>query len=84
MEGFAVTDDFRPKFDATITLGHIVKLSGILFAIVGTYYSFNNRLSSVESQIGRMASILEMAIRQDEQIKNLTYRLDRLDNGNKR
>jgi len=72
-------EDLRPKFDATINLGHVMTLTGVVLAILGSYYSFSSRLSSVETQLVRMATVLEMSIRQEEQVKALTRRVDKLE-----
>jgi hypothetical protein len=68
-----------PKFDPTINLGHVITLSGVVLAIVASYYSFSSRLTSVEFQINRIASVLESTIRQEEQVKSLNQRMDRLE-----
>ena len=79
-----MTEDTKPKFDPTINLGHLLSMGGILFLSIGAYFSFGGRLGAVESQLARITSVLEISIRQEEQIKSLTYRLEKLENARAR
>lgn len=76
---FGMPEEFKPRFDGTINLGHILSLSAVLITVIGGYYSMSTRLSSAESQLSRIATVLEITIRQDEQIKTINYRLDRME-----
>lgn len=69
---------WMPKFDSTYNFGHVMTASILLFSIIGGYFSFSNRLGSVETQLNRMASIMEISIRQDEKIKTLMKQYDQL------
>jgi len=61
-----------------------MSLGGILLIAISGYYSFSSRLSVVEGQLTRIATVLENSIRQDEQIKSLTYRMDKVENARPR
>jgi hypothetical protein len=80
----SMPEEFKPRFDGTINLGHLMSLGGILLIAISGYYSFSSRLSVVEGQLTRIATVLENSIRQDEQIKSLTYRMDKVENARPR
>ena len=79
-----MTDNAKPRFDGTINLGHILSLSGVLIAVVGGYYSMSLRLAAAETQLSRIAIVLEATIRQEEQIKWLIDRVNRIEGRNGR
>ena len=74
----------RRWFDGTLNVNHMITLAVATATLIGMYYSFNARLALVETQLGRLISVIELGIRQDEQIKNIIRRLDLFDNANKK
>lgn len=80
MVGNKVDDnDNRPRFDPTINLGHIITLSGVIVAMVASWYSVDSRLSGAERQLVRLVLVVEASIRQEEQIKTLQATVTRLE-----
>ena len=59
------------KFDPTVNLGHLISLGGIVAAMVTGWVSLSSRLESVERQLARQTTVIEVSIRQEEQLKSL-------------
>tara|TARA_R110000868_G_scaffold245065_1_gene501566 strand:+ start:185 stop:439 length:255 start_codon:yes stop_codon:yes gene_type:complete len=79
-----MVDNSKPRIDPTINIGHLISLGGVLLLAIGGYYSFSNRLVNVETQLSRITSVLEASIRQDEQIKNLRDRVNKIESKTER
>ena len=67
------------KFDPTINLGHILSLGGILFALVGSWYLMDYRLTGVEKAVERLSTIVIESAGMKQQIADHARRLDRLE-----
>lgn len=85
MEGFAIMDEQSKKwFDGTLNVNHVITLAVSAATLIGMYYSFSSRLSLVENQLGKLISVIELGIRQDEQLKALIRRVDSIENNIKK
>lgn len=70
----------KQKFlSPTMDIGQLITLGGIVASIIGGYYSFDARLNLIERQIGRQTQVIELSIRQDEQLKYLLDRVGKIE-----
>ena len=72
-------EDKKKFFSPTMDVGQLMTLGGIIASIVGGYYSFDARLTLIERQIGRQTQVIELSIRQDEQLKYLVERVGKIE-----
>jgi uncharacterized coiled-coil protein SlyX len=70
----------KKKFlSSTMDVGQILTIGSIVASMIGGYYSFDSRLALIERQIGRQTQVIELSIRQDEQLKYLVERVGKIE-----
>lgn len=68
-----------PRFDPTITLGHIVTAVIFVFTLGGVWYVTDYRLVSVERQIQQLSTVVIEQAKFQEWRAQTDRRLDRLE-----
>lgn len=68
-----------PRFDSTITLGHVLTAIPMLVALVGFFFITDYRLRSIEDRIADYTDVLIALARQGDQIDRLEDRVDDLE-----
>lgn len=64
-----------PRFDSTVTLGHIITAASMVVAIVGFFFVTDTRLKNIEEKLANYTDVLVTVARQNEQIDQLKERL---------
>ena len=74
------------SFDWTINFGHILTAVGIVGGIASVVYALRGdvkqlkiELAPIKEDLKQLVSVLVQIGRQDEQIKSLTHRVDKLE-----
>lgn len=68
-----------PRFDATINLGHLLTLTGVVMAIVGGGFVADFRLAAVEKEVAKLSGLVVQEARFEERMIELARRIDRLE-----
>lgn len=73
-------------FDWTITFGHLLSVVGMVAGIAAVVYTLRSdvkeiklELAPMKEHIKQLAVALVQLARQDEQIKSLTHRVDKIE-----
>ena len=76
----------KPRFDPTINYGHILTaisfLAAALAAFIGTKVELQNldqRVAKIEATLQQLANVVVITARQDERLKAIERRVDRLE-----
>ncbi len=76
----------RPRFDPTINYGHILTATSFLAAafaaFIGTKVELQNldqRVAKIEATLQQLANIVVATARQDERLKAIERRVDRIE-----
>lgn len=74
------------SIDWTINFGHILTAlgmagiaSGIVYALRGDVKTIKSELAPIKADLKQLVTVLVQIGRQDEQIKSLTHRVDKLE-----
>jgi hypothetical protein len=68
-----------PRFDPTVTLGHLITAAIFVFTLGGVWYVTDHRLASVERQINQLSTVIIEQARFQEWRHQIDRRLDRLE-----
>ena len=80
------TKQAKPKFDPTISYGHVLTALSIIIAGTGAYYgisaylhSVDQRVAKIESTLQQLANVMVLTARQYERLIAIERRVDRLE-----
>jgi hypothetical protein len=88
-----MSDTPRPRFDPTINLGHVLSILSFVGMAIAAYGAMRSDIHSVETRMAtvektatdlansmtRLTDVVVSAARQDEQMKALSLRIDRIE-----
>lgn len=66
-------------FDATIRLGDILAIAGMLLGGFGAYVRLSTGLEAVQGEVKKLADVVILQARQDQQLKDIDRRLSALE-----